>query len=898
LLPALHIQAILEEPTIGDREDALDRLPDKLHGAFEKTISRIGSQPHTRAAQGMMVLTWVFLAKRPLSLEELRHALAVRTEVEMPKVFDAKRLCSRDILLGSSLGLVIVDDETSTVRLVHYSLQEFLERRAKEIPIEPGHTSIARICLKYLHFYRLELTNRHGSRNCTGPSSCSCQKEYPLLDYAATEWGHHTRDSSDSSIHTLATNWLRTDGGSDMCAFRLLSKKQCQGRPNCLSDLLADDVYHCNLTTLHHAAYFGEPAIFEELYNHLKSSLTNTVDLNTKDAHDWTPLTWAVARGHTALVTLFSSYDESELDADPSCDAFGRTPLSYAATEGNAEIVACLLALAPRVNPDHRDRSGWTPLSLSAKNGHADVVRLLMDQVDPNSLDPMGNTPLCAAIQSDRVHQKDGKTPLHLATSEDCDTKIAEIMLQCTRVDPNLPRKDGKTPLQLAILNRRLSIRQLLLQNHRIDPNLKDTDGRTPLHSAVFNKDPEVIQCLLRDPRVDPNLHDTDGRTPLHSAVNKRYLKGIEFLLHDPRVDPNLRNKIGRTPLHSAVNKDPEVSQCLLRDPRVDPNLQGTDGRTPLHSAVVTKDPEVIQCLLQDPRVDPNLQDTNGQSPLHIAVFTKDPEVIQCLLRDPRVDPNLQGTDGRTPLHSSVVNNDPEVIQCLLRDPRVDPNLQDTDGETPLHFAAAEGPEEIQCLLRDPRVDPNIGNYDGFLPLMLVVLRYTRVDIHKLITNLLSGPRVSLEAKDNYGRTALSHAAGTTLAFEFKPQSLEPSNEFPPSASTRSVTRRRCRALEDRQTYILQALLRNGADPHTRDDQGRSPLDWAMSLGDLKSPSCIDLLQKYMSGELTPTAVAGRKRKTATPRGAEPSGKRLALESESLGQTTIAYGHGQNRHSD
>ena len=77
----------------------------------------------------------------------------------------------------------------------------------------------------------------------------------------------------------------------------------------------------------------------------------------------------------------------------------------------------------------------------------------------------------------------------------------------------------------------------------------------------------------------------------------------------------------------------------------------------------------------------------------------------------------------------------------------------------------------------------------------------------------------------------------------------------------------------------MRALLENGADPHTQDDEGRSPLDWALSLGDLKSMSCIDLLQKYMSGELTPT-VSDRKRKIAPPGDAEPPGKRLALGSE------------------
>ena len=707
LLPALHIQAILEEPTIGDREDALDKLPDKLHGAFKNTITRIRNQSQTRAAQGMMVLTWVFLAKRPLSLEELRHALAVRTEVEIPKSFDAKRLCSRDILLGFCLGLVIVDDETSTVRLVHFSLQEFLARRALEVPVEPGHASIARVCLKYLHFYGSKLNNHHGSRKCTG---CSCQKEYPLLRYAATEWGHHARDGRDSSLHALALYWLTIEGGPNMCAFNLLSITLCRQEHH----LCTWPYNNCSLTALHHAAYFGESGIFQGLYSHLNRR-SSTVELNTKDAHGWTSLTWAASRGCKALVTLLCTYDRLELDVNP-CDTFWRTPLSYAAIKGDIDIVACLLALTPRVNPDHRDHDGLTPLALSAQYTHAKVVRLLVEYpgVDLNSQD------------------EHGKTPLHLAAWSD------------------------------------------LLESL------------------------EVVECLLRDYRVNPSIQDTDGRTPLHLA----------------------------------------------------------------------KSPEVIECLLRDLRVNPTLQDANGQTPLHLATQEGILEVMECLLRDHRVDPNLQDRHGQTPLHLA---ESPEVIECLLRDLRVDPNLQEIDGQTPLHLAA--GPQVIECLLQDPRVDPNVRNYDGFTPLMLLVRNYTAADIYKLISGILSHPRVALEAKDNCGRTALSHAAATTAAFKV-PRVYRCKECRTPDGS---LSRRARKALEDRQASILQALLPNGADPHTRDDEGRSPLDWALSLGDLKSTSCIDLLQKYMSGELIPTS-ADRKQKVASLGDSEPSGKRLALD--------------------
>ncbi|KAL8648042.1 MAG: hypothetical protein Q9226_006166 [Calogaya cf. arnoldii] len=47
LLAVLHVQPILNEPTLGNMEDALDRLPQGLQTAFEETIQRIKRQSET-----------------------------------------------------------------------------------------------------------------------------------------------------------------------------------------------------------------------------------------------------------------------------------------------------------------------------------------------------------------------------------------------------------------------------------------------------------------------------------------------------------------------------------------------------------------------------------------------------------------------------------------------------------------------------------------------------------------------------------------------------------------------------------------------------------------------------------------------------------------------------------
>ncbi|KAI5814522.1 hypothetical protein BZA77DRAFT_250054, partial [Pyronema omphalodes] len=76
LLPALQIETVLEQTSISKRRKALESMPKRLEDAFQVTINRIKTQAPAKASQGMEVLKWTYLAKRPLSVMEMRHALA------------------------------------------------------------------------------------------------------------------------------------------------------------------------------------------------------------------------------------------------------------------------------------------------------------------------------------------------------------------------------------------------------------------------------------------------------------------------------------------------------------------------------------------------------------------------------------------------------------------------------------------------------------------------------------------------------------------------------------------------------------------------------------------------------------------------------------------------------
>lgn len=128
-------------------EDALDAMPSGLNDAFEETLQRIQKQPDGRRRLGMNTLMWISHARRPLRVMELGQALAIN--LKPGETFsNSKYWQSQKMMVTSCLGLVVVDEESSIIRLVHYSVQEyFREHQNRIFPF--GERTIAESLITY-----------------------------------------------------------------------------------------------------------------------------------------------------------------------------------------------------------------------------------------------------------------------------------------------------------------------------------------------------------------------------------------------------------------------------------------------------------------------------------------------------------------------------------------------------------------------------------------------------------------------------------------------------------------------------------------------------------------------------------------------------------------------------
>jgi ankyrin repeat protein len=82
-------------------------------------------------------------------------------------------------------------------------------------------------------------------------------------------------------------------------------------------------------------------------------------------------------------------------------DGYGRTPLHYAAADGNTEDAVKYLKAG--ANPNLQDDNGWSPLHFAAQAVSVDVTRALLEAGSDIELkDSYGNTPLLQAVFSSR----------------------------------------------------------------------------------------------------------------------------------------------------------------------------------------------------------------------------------------------------------------------------------------------------------------------------------------------------------------------------------------------------------------------------------------------------------------------------------------------------------------
>ena len=372
-----------------------------LRDAYGAALGRIKRQSGERARLGMAALMWISHAERPLKVDELCHALAV--EAGSPNL-DTNNVPSIGTLLACCQGLFVVEKEASTVRLIHYTLQEYL--RTHPDLFGATHSAIAETCLSYLNSQQIKAFSTCPSSNLL---------DTPFLQYSSVYWGVHAKKDLSDRTKLLALKLF--DDYDHHISIKILfeAQKMCW--------YLVGSDKSSLFRGLHCASFFGIVEIVASFVE------MESCDINQMGSIHETPLHWAAWDGHEGVVKTLLGRDDinpDELDND------GQTPLHWAALRGHEGVVKALLG-RDDVNPDKPDNYGKTPLRMAAKGGHERVVKVLLGRDDVNPNKPDNN----------------GKTPLHWAAWFGYEG-VVKVLLGRDEVNPDKPDNYGKTPLDRA----------------------------------------------------------------------------------------------------------------------------------------------------------------------------------------------------------------------------------------------------------------------------------------------------------------------------------------------------------------------------------------------------------------------------------------------------------------
>jgi len=676
LLVSLNIDAILGEVTISGRRRKLEEMAKGKHlrDAYAATIDRMKAQKEGRSALGMEALMWVSNAERPLHTSELCHALGVKkgsTDLDHENVPEIRTI------LRCSLGLIAIEASSSTVRLVHFTLHEYLSNNPGVC--QSPHTMIAEGCLTYLNF---RCVRELSSTLDSAPSTV------PLVEYASRYWGKHIRMEKTEFVSPLALELLI--GFEQHISSQLLLLQYHDSGPWwdwCIYGGVYGGDGPNGFTGLHGASFLGIAGIVAALLG------MKGWDINAMDTLGRTALAWAAVGGHEEVVSIL--LQQEDINPNTPDTQYDRTPLLWAAERGHERVVKLLLERED-INPNTMDTGyGRTPLLWAAARGHQGVVKLLLERGD---IDP--NTP----------DTRENRTPLSWS-AEGGYEGVANLLLE--RVDTNPDTADSeyyRTPLWWAASGGHEGIVSLLLEQEDINPNTADVpNNRTPLWWAASGGHEGIVGLLLEQEDINPNTADIpNNRTPLWWAARGGHEGIVRFLSEREDTNPNTADiPDNRTPLWWAASGGHErIIRLLLQREDINPNTADiSTNRTPLWWAASGRHEGIVRLLLERVDINPNTADLQfNKTPLSHAASGGHEGIVRLLLEREDINPNTPDSSlGRTPLTWAVGRGHEEIVKLLLERNDLNPNIRDHSRKTALEFATSLGHAGLVRLLSQPK---------------------------------------------------------------------------------------------------------------------------------------------------------------------------------------------------
>ncbi|KAH0265362.1 hypothetical protein KCU91_g11487, partial [Aureobasidium melanogenum] len=536
VLYAQHMAGMKQMKQLFGTINGLKSVSDPFSRLYANAMQRLQQDNETGDTKlGLTTICWLLLAKRPLRLRELLHALAIDERISY---LDDENVSLVSHIVDACAGLIVVDETNDTVGLFHKTFHEYLVKN-QSVWFPQDNDTIGLMCVRYLSF----------DASASGPSKepdrssphFRCQPpdrayfafqsrliQYPLYDYASKHWHDHIRGSNLETADIVMEFLADTNKVSASCQRLESLTPQTTGTHLATELSLEKSLKH------HLESCRPEPDVKDKFG---RSPLTYAAEFNDSIAIDHLieagadpnlALSFAARNGHP-----LASKALLQKGADVNyCDKSGRSALSYAAERGSEAVTQLLLQSGAQIDPIDSERR--TPLFDAAAADSIEVASLLLERgANVNQADLYNITPLLAAAragsermialliargarantesyENDTPHSRAVEFAHPLTRATKFGSKEIVRLLISVGFDVNKRDRAGLPPLAYAAKNGWADIVKILLEKGAQADNTKD-GVQSILSYAVENGSKELVELLLTH---GANINRLNGQTP------------------------------------------------------------------------------------------------------------------------------------------------------------------------------------------------------------------------------------------------------------------------------------------------------------------------------------------------------------------------------------------------
>ena len=557
-----HLLEILEMRSESEFEEILKRLPKDLEEMYQRISDRVCRSSANRQ-MAAKIFRWIHHVKRPLSLSEMREAVAFDLR---DKSWDASKLPFEDTIVRACFGLVTCDSHDSLIRFAHPTTASFLKEHKYLIaPAESAGTDddifIGEYCVNYLYFsdFETSLTKpeprmKLQQTGILGPGGLSSIPTllglgHPILSPTERLFKRPARPVGlDIDYAKYLTVKPRRKAESTFAGYALLE-------------------YVINYWAEHTKYLADDSALYSKVVN-----------LATRKQLPFEFRPWGVNR-HFGPYGCQSCPDNARSDQYELASMF-----HWAAQEDHVALLQEALVYNKFYHHGHlhHERETLQTLKIACGRGKTKAFRLLLERGEPRLNQRLVDTltdMICASNQVDCLEtlleycwkrnsahlltaSLDGGGPLYLAASFGRQATILSLLTLGANVCTSQKRY-LELPIHAAIRNGHLSVVKILLTVHR-EYQVTYVTGRehcNALHiAAEYGRHEEMIQLLkpteASEPLSAPSL--TPATKVAMDRVDDRSMTPLML------AAANGQRQVVRSLLRSGANADKRTDHVWL----------------------------------------------------------------------------------------------------------------------------------------------------------------------------------------------------------------------------------------------------------------------------------------------------------------------------------------------